>query len=176
MGGGGELGPLPRAPTQQQVWRDALDSGLRLGAQHLPAADFFSAVRKWVIEKLSGYSLCYVEAGFAYFTNIPLTAQWGDDWDDAPYEHNAGLPYKSAGDSVHAILKLGYLGPFCTPETMAVEEGMPYSPWSVQDLNRAEFPWLTGDGGEKVWAGASPTEFTRIVQEAGGEVFFPLGK
>lgn len=37
--------------------------------------------------------LCYVEGDWAYFTTQPLDKQWGDDWDDAPYEHNAGEPY-----------------------------------------------------------------------------------
>ena len=30
---------------------------------------------------------------YAYFTPIELSEQWGDDWNDAPYEHNAGSPY-----------------------------------------------------------------------------------
>lgn len=30
---------------------------------------------------------------YAYFTPIELSEQWGDDWDDAPYEHNAEIPY-----------------------------------------------------------------------------------
>ena len=36
-------------------------------------------------------------AGFThylYFTDN-MNEQWGDDWDDAPYEHNAGEPYDS---------------------------------------------------------------------------------
>ena len=37
--------------------------------------------------------LCYVDGAFAYFTTRPLAEQWGDDWDDAPYEHNAETPY-----------------------------------------------------------------------------------
>ena len=37
--------------------------------------------------------LCYVEGNWAYFTTKDLDKQWGDDWDDAPYEHNAGTPY-----------------------------------------------------------------------------------
>lgn len=37
--------------------------------------------------------LCYVEDHTAYFTTQELSEQWGDDWDDAPYEHNAGRPY-----------------------------------------------------------------------------------
>ena len=38
--------------------------------------------------------LCYIEGPWAYFTTRPLADQCGDDWDDAPYEHNAGWPYK----------------------------------------------------------------------------------
>jgi len=38
--------------------------------------------------------LCYVERQWAYFTTRPIAEQWGDDWDDAPYEHNAGEPYE----------------------------------------------------------------------------------
>ena len=37
--------------------------------------------------------LCYVDSPWAYFTTRPLEKQWGDDWNDAPYEHNAGTPY-----------------------------------------------------------------------------------
>ena len=29
-----------------------------------------------------------------YFTS-DMAAQWGDDWDDRPYEHNAGKPYET---------------------------------------------------------------------------------
>lgn len=39
------------------------------------------------------FGLCYVKGCFAYFTSQPVEEQWGDDWNDAPYEHNAGEPY-----------------------------------------------------------------------------------
>ena len=39
------------------------------------------------------YKLCYVSNGVLYFTNKELSEQWGDDWNDHPYEHNAGEPY-----------------------------------------------------------------------------------
>lgn len=35
----------------------------------------------------------------AYFTPIDLKDQWGDDWDDAPYEYNAGEPYEHYYDN-----------------------------------------------------------------------------
>ena len=30
---------------------------------------------------------------YAYFTPAELEKQWGDDWDDKPYEYNAEIPY-----------------------------------------------------------------------------------
>lgn len=30
---------------------------------------------------------------YAYFTPRSMNAQTGDDWNDCPYEHNAGIPY-----------------------------------------------------------------------------------
>jgi hypothetical protein len=39
------------------------------------------------------HKLCYVKGNWAYFTSRPLSEQTGDDWNDAPYEHNAGTPY-----------------------------------------------------------------------------------
>ena len=38
------------------------------------------------------YKLCYVEGQKAYFTSN-FEKQWGDDWNDRPYECNAGEPY-----------------------------------------------------------------------------------
>jgi hypothetical protein len=38
--------------------------------------------------------LCYATATWAFFTTRSLKEQWGDDWNDAPYEHNAGDPYE----------------------------------------------------------------------------------
>lgn len=40
------------------------------------------------------HRLCYIDGPWAYFTTQPVAEQWGDDWDDAPYEHNAGDPYE----------------------------------------------------------------------------------
>ena len=37
------------------------------------------------------FKLCYIENDNAYFTTNDLMKQWGDDWNDALYEHNAGI-------------------------------------------------------------------------------------
>lgn len=70
-----------------------------------------------------GYKLCYVDFALgkaydegnyewipfddedetihykAYFTPIELKDQWGDDWDDSPYEYNAEEPYDDYCDN-----------------------------------------------------------------------------
>jgi len=40
------------------------------------------------------FKLCLVLDNQAWFTTQDVKLQWGDDWDDAPYEHNAGPPYE----------------------------------------------------------------------------------
>ena len=37
--------------------------------------------------------LCLVKLPWAWFTTCQLDRQWGDDWNDAPYDCNAGYPY-----------------------------------------------------------------------------------
>ena len=38
------------------------------------------------------YYLCFVDDGKCWFTDN-WKKTWGDDWDDEPYEFNAGTPY-----------------------------------------------------------------------------------
>jgi hypothetical protein len=40
------------------------------------------------------YRLCYIDGQKAWFTDN-FEKQWGDDWNDKPYECNAGEPYNS---------------------------------------------------------------------------------
>jgi hypothetical protein len=88
---------------------------------------------------------------WAYFTNISLSEQWGDDWDDAPYEHNAGYPYDDHWDSSkeHTILQVG----FSTPSDMYVKYPCDYgcgnSPFSVEDINNGAVAWIYGICGSK---------------------------
>lgn len=40
------------------------------------------------------YRLCYIDGNKAWFTDN-FDRQWGDDWDDRPYQCNAEEPYDS---------------------------------------------------------------------------------
>lgn len=116
------------------------------------------------------YRLCYVEGGWAYFTCLPLNEQWGDDWDDAPYEHNAGTPYNR---ETAQIVKLAWEGPFDTPDA-----GVSNSPWSVQDINGGRVPWLkptkwSPAARRDIWAGATVRQFITVMQEGGGTAYAP---
>lgn len=107
--------------------------------------------------------LCYVEKGDAYFTKLPLDKVWGDDWDDAPYECNAGLPY-----DYDFILHI-------TEEYLREPCYWHYnSPYSVKAINSGAVAWLTDRENVSIKAGVSPQEFIELVHKAGDEVFLPL--
>lgn len=135
--------------------------------------------------------LCYVSGMWAYFTTKELSEQWGDDWNDAPYELNAGTPYDPTmfhyadgrqeknprdwnedGTPKWHIVKVAWEGPFETP----VEVYSPNSNFSVQDINAGMTPWLkTSNHHEgspvQIMAGVTISEFTRLMRVAGGHVY-----
>lgn len=112
------------------------------------------------------YKLCYVEGSFAYFTPRSLTEQWGDDWNDAPYEHNAGHPYEDD------IIKVAFDGDFDAPS-----EGYTNSPYSVEQINRGAVAWLRTSRWSSrkpfvaISAGVNILEFCRLIREGGGKVY-----
>lgn len=128
--------------------------------------------------------LCYVRGTFLYFTTQALFDQWGDDWNDAPYEHNAGSPYPydehdaRRGKAPWSILCVAWSGPFETPA-----DGHLNSPWSVERINRGEVPWLRSDGfgaapqgSVQIWAGMPYTQAVAGILEGGGMVYAPVSK
>lgn len=123
--------------------------------------------------EINSFRLCFVEEDTAFFTNH-FEDQWGDDWDDAPYEHNAGVPYTRAGNEIYVIK---FTGCFETPG------GSYYnSPYSVLDINAKKVPWLTstthgGNNTTKIsvmWAGSVAKEFIIFVLEQDGEIFIRM--
>lgn len=85
--------------------------------------------------------LCFVEKGIAWFTTCkPFEKQWGDDWDDAPWEYNAGSPYAWAeyrDVAQYDLYAIRFSGPF-----EYNYENYRNSPWSVKEINRGAAPWL----------------------------------
>ena len=80
---------------------------------------------------------------YAYFTDIDLFhEQWGDDWNDRPYEHNAGLPYDSiTRNEEHTILMVPY---YIDPEKVVYprDYGNGNSPFTVEQINYGAVPWI----------------------------------
>jgi hypothetical protein len=127
--------------------------------------------------------LCYIDGAWAYFTSLPIPDQIGDDWNDAPYECNAGAPYgwsehdAKLGRKPWEIVKLAYDSPKL--ETPA-EHANGISRYSVDQINAGIVPWLATYWGEKppikVMAGASVFEFSLAVVASGGNVYWPIDK
>lgn len=130
------------------------------------------------------YKLCYIDGNKAWFTNN-FDKQWGDDWDDAPYEHNAGSPYDHWSELIednediikrkwkhHEIKhKVLYF------ETDGFSEMLPCdkyinSPYSVEAINKQEVPWLIADGFE-IFAGTTYENFIDIIEKHNGKIFLP---
>lgn len=121
------------------------------------------------------HRLCYIDGDGdykrAYFTSSSLDEQWGDDWNDAPYEHNAGTPYRHDGQSILSILFSSSM------ETPADVAGL-NSRYSVQDINRGAAPWLSPNRydldknqPDPIMAGASIKQFKRTVRASGGTIY-----
>lgn len=127
----------------------------------------------------SDFKLCYVEGDWAYFTTQALDKQWGDDWNDAPYEHNAERPYEwqeymtRHGIEPYEIKKLPFDGDFAQPCSYTFN-----SAYSVEMINGGAIPWLWspsyGVPAVTIPAGTNLPDFIRLVKEAGGRVYLPI--
>jgi hypothetical protein len=83
---------------------------------------------------------------YMYFTPIDLDDQWGDDWDDAPYEHNAGAPYDDTNINGKRTEYEILIVPtaiksynWCTPEDRGFGGN---SPFAVADINHGAVAWI----------------------------------
>jgi hypothetical protein len=119
--------------------------------------------------------LCYVNDPWAHFTTNLLDEQWGDDWNDVPYEHNAGNPYTPIPgrdeEGAWQIVKVAFEGDFREPC-----DGHLNSPYSVKQINTGAVPWLRSwddPPAIQIWAGMPLSEFMRTVEAEGGTVYLP---
>lgn len=121
----------------------------------------------------------------AYFTPIALENQWGDDWEDAPYEYNAGIPNENEYDEngnlieIELLKVLFYLPKHSWDIKFPRDYGWDNSPFCVRDINAGAVAWIyyRGKGGKTcrgalaIYGGCNPTEFMekiRQIQEAVG--------
>jgi hypothetical protein len=144
--------------------------------------------------------LCYVAGPWAYFTTQALEAQRGDDWNDAPYESNAGVPYdptwhnnpdevrgrgnlckcascqrdwNSDGTPKWQIIKIAWDGDFEAPDN-----GVLNSEYSVDQINSGAVPWLQTSKWRSdvepfgIPAGTPLDDFVRLIRQGKGDVYF----
>lgn len=137
-----------------------------------------------------GFALCYVERcdrlditdehdysthiGYRlFFTDADLSDQWGDDWDDAPYDCNAGWPYDDTHTAdgnggwikhEHTILVLNVTISVEHAPTIPAEYGGYNSSFSVEMINQGACAWMFfGKDCKPIHAGATPLDvFERI--------------
>lgn len=120
--------------------------------------------------------LCYIDDDYAYFTEQSLDKQWGDDWNDAPYEQNAGEPYTSdhRGND-WKVIRVGFQLDYSWHRPC---DSHLNSPYSVQSINNGNVPWLRYHEGSKkpIMAGTTLREFIQRIRDEKGEVYLPLSQ
>lgn len=113
--------------------------------------------------------LCYIRENKAWFTTQELHEQWGDDWDDVPYEHNAEEPNQVDG---HKLTTIMFEGEFELPHY-----GYTNSLYSVEMINAKHMAWLRTKSWlpkmESLFAGASEDEFIAFVEKHDGGIYLP---
>ena len=92
---------------------------------------------------------------FAYFTPRDLDDQWGDDWDNVPYDCNAEKPYDD-GEEIIII-------PFHIDSGLPVDWTNGYNcAYSVKDINQGAIAWVYDRyKGICIHAGTNPYEFIK---------------
>lgn len=144
-----------------------------------------------MVENYGHYKLCYIEYSHIYFTDAQdIEHVYGDDWDDAPYEHNAGEPYawndgKMFNDmpmpSYDIIYFIYSSSSFLTPAELADSN----SRYSVEDITyRKLIPWLTpksyprtyqGERGVALWGGDAFRDVVReLLKMPDTNIYFPV--
>lgn len=118
------------------------------------------------------YKLCYVSGNILYFTDN-FEGQTGDDWDDAPYEHNAGEPYEWVDEwSVEANKYRGHIRMIAFKADEWLEypcDGHYNSPYSVDDINAGAIAWIRVYKGKPLPAGATIGEAIEWLEGIGAK-------
>lgn len=122
------------------------------------------------------FELCYVDGNKAYFTS-DWEHQWGDDWDDAPYEYNAERPYEhyyiNGKEYPIELKELFYEFP-CEWVRLPCDN-YTNSPFSVEMINKGAIAWIIGNN-FIIPAKTEYEDFIKIVQKNKGIVYLPLPK
>ena len=127
------------------------------------------------------FKLCYIDTNCAYFTN-DFEHQWGDDFNDAPYEHNAGEPYHSYSELIEDnadLFKRIYIHLPIQIKKIYFElpywgylpcDGFVNSPYSVEDINKKAVAWIHTED-FNILAETTLEDFKKIIKKYGGSIY-----
>ena len=123
--------------------------------------------------KEEDYKLCYVDGHKAYFTSN-FEKQWGDDWNDRPYEDNAGDPYSQYIEGDKWIdIDLATL--YFETEDWTERKPCDIGRFSVEEINKGAVAWVA-TGEFCILAGTTMKDFVDIILKNGGSVWKKIGK
>lgn len=130
------------------------------------------------------YKLCYVEGNKAWFSDN-FENQWGDDWNDRPYECNAGEPYEYWLEEIpheppvyekqykqheikHKIL-------YFETEDWIDKRPCDMGRFSVEDINKQAVAWVhTSEF--NILAGTTIEKFIETIESNGGKIYLQRGE
>lgn len=136
-------------------WKDKSVTS-RLRTTDYPNPDFIEGVQEF----------------YAYFTPLPVNNQWGDDWDDIPYECNAGCPYDH-GDNISEKIEIiqipFYLRKDYFDPIVKFPSDYGYnSPFSVENINLGAVPWIfikSKTDHDVINSGITPLDFCNLIKK-----------
>ena len=118
------------------------------------------------------FRLCYVDDDLMYFTDNFANCI-GDDWNDSPYEHNAGTPYEyieewsDAENKEHGHTHLRIFAFERDYRIIRPCDNYTYnSPYSVEDINNGAIAWLFQDEAGGLMGGATIKETKEWMKKA----------
>ena len=117
------------------------------------------------------FRLCYVGGNVMYFTDN-FEHQWGDDWDDAPYDCNAEEPYEWIDEwPAEENIKNGhghirYIAYRPDWKVSTLNDGCLDSPFSVKEINKGDIAWLRHRDMKGLMAGATMEEAIKWLKKA----------
>lgn len=118
------------------------------------------------------YKLCYVWENVMYFTDN-FANQWGDDWNDRPYEYNSEPPYEQVEEWTEEqniergrgnIRCIAFMPKF---DIRQPRSGYLNSPFSVEDINNGAVPWLYNEKAGALMAGATMGKAKKWLKDIG---------
>lgn len=129
------------------------------------------------------YKLCYVEGNKAWFSDN-FENQWGDDWDDRPYECNAEVPYTSWGEEIgedeegkpiYKEHKIKHKTLYFEAEDWMDERPCDIGRFSVEDINKQAVAWVHTSK-FNILAGTTIEKFIETIENNGGKIYLERGE